>query len=102
MSKLKKILSNLASGLDDKVDKIAFDLKLKLKIFDPIKIVPYLTYGSQKKIYIKGRVLEDENIKRGEKNDTIWQNLGNMYKRFETDEIPGAKLRIHFQNNSYD
>ena len=26
--------------------------------------------------------------------DTKWENLVNLYKRFESDEVPGARLRV--------
>jgi len=30
--------------------------------------------------------------------DSRWENLQNMYRRFVTDEISGARVRARFQN----
>jgi phosphatidate phosphatase APP1 len=41
-------------------------------------------------------VLEDKNITKARDNDSVWTNLVNMYKRFESDEIPHARLRARY------
>jgi phosphatidate phosphatase APP1 len=46
---------------------------------------------------VNGRVLEDEGFTPSKSADRTWQNLINMYKRFETDEVPGARVRALFQ-----
>ncbi len=46
----------------------------------------------------KGRVLEDEGFIPSEDADTNWENLVNLYKRFESDEVPGARVRVRFGN----
>jgi phosphatidate phosphatase APP1 len=44
-----------------------------------------------------GRVLEDEGFTPATSTDHTWRNLINMYKRFETDEVPGARVLARFQ-----
>jgi phosphatidate phosphatase APP1 len=46
---------------------------------------------------LSGRVLEDEGFTPSGNADSTWQNLISMYKRFETDEVPGARIRALFQ-----
>jgi phosphatidate phosphatase APP1 len=41
--------------------------------------------------------LKDEGFSPSRSADSTWQNLINMYKRFETDEVPGARIRALFQ-----
>jgi phosphatidate phosphatase APP1 len=60
-------------------------------------IIPYLGYGTADKISFGGRVLEDEGFTPATSADRSWRNLINMYKRFETDEVPGARIRARFQ-----
>lgn len=60
---------------------------------DPIIILPYLTYGTAQKLTVCGRVLEDEGFLPAADADTRWQNLVRFYKRLESDEVPGARLR---------
>jgi phosphatidate phosphatase APP1 len=52
--------------------------------------LPYLTYGTPEKLTVRGRVLKDEFIRPGESR---WRNLVNFYRRLESDEVPGARVR---------
>jgi len=38
--------------------------------------------------------LEDEKL-AGSKADNLFDKLLNMYKRFETDEVPGATVQLN-------
>ncbi len=67
-----------------------FRHKIGLYSRKPAIIVPYLGYATRDTIYLSGRVLHDNGVRPAEDNDTLWDNLVNMYRRFETDEIPGA------------
>jgi len=64
-------------------------------------IIPYRGYANSKRIYLRGRVLEDENIFKG-KTDSQIQNIINSFKRFETDEIPNANVRITCNNQTFE
>jgi len=68
---------------------------------DPLMIVPYRGYANDKKIFLKGRVLENENILKG-KNDGKIRNVINNFKRFETDETPNAQLLITCNGQSFE
>ena len=63
---------------------------------DTLVITPYLTYGTKDELLIKGRVLEDESLTPAGEGDTAWDNLRNTWKRFESDEIRGARVRVRF------
>jgi len=65
---------------------------------DPLQIISFLSYGTQNHFYIRGRALEDETINLEEKS--LWSLILNTWKRFETDEIKGAKLKITLPDNS--
>ncbi len=81
----KKVGKKLSNGINRFAEN--FDSK------DPLIIMPYRGYANAKRIYLKGRVLEDENIFKG-KTDSQIQNIINSFKRFESDEIPNADVRI--------
>ena len=63
---------------------------------DALLIAPYLTYGTKDELLVKGRVLEDERLTPAGEGDTAWDNLRNTWKRFESDEIRGARVRVTF------
>lgn len=60
---------------------------------DPLQIIGFQTYGTPDHLYARGRALEDETIDLGQKGTL--QLLLNSWKRFETDEIRHAPLRLH-------
>ena len=60
---------------------------------DPIIILPYLGYGTPQKLTVRGRVLEDEGFTATGDADSRWRNLVHFWKRLESDEVPGARVR---------
>jgi phosphatidate phosphatase APP1 len=59
----------------------------------PHIVLPYLGFGTAARITVCGRVLEDEGFRPALSADRAWRNLAAMYKRFESDEVPGARVR---------
>lgn len=101
MSKLRKHFTNLSARLEAGYDELAFALRKRLNANDPLQIVTYRSYGTVHRLYVKGRVLKDKNIRKAEGRDTLWNNLLDMYKRFESDEVPQATLQIEFQGKGH-
>ena len=58
--------------------------------------MPYLGYGTPRALMLCGRVLEDEGIRPALDNASRWRNLVAFYKRLESDEVPGARVRARF------
>jgi phosphatidate phosphatase APP1 len=97
----KDIFIRSASFIEDQWDDLRFSLTKKLGLNDPVQVVPYRTYGTARRLYVKGRVLEDKGIAAAGDKDTILNNLLNMYKRFESDEVPGARIRVTLQDQTH-
>jgi phosphatidate phosphatase APP1 len=98
MADWKKHFAKYASVIDDTFDDLVLNFRKRLGSFRPLQIVPYRSYGTARRVYIKGRVLEDKKIAAAADKDTILNNLVNMYKRFESDEVPGARLQAKIGN----
>ncbi|MBA4057022.1 MAG: hypothetical protein C0490_20070, partial [Marivirga sp.] len=96
MSELKKRFSKVVAGIEFNFDKLALEFRKRLNTDDPIQIVTYRSYGTLNQLYVKGRVLKDKGIGKSTQKDTVLNNLLNMYKRFESDEVPNAKLKVNF------
>src|SRR5690606_37606771 len=96
MSGWQQVVARFASNAEAHFDRLKYALGTRLGGHDPLQITPYLGYGTGDRIYLKGRVLEDEGIGRAAENDTLWDNLVNMYRRFASDEIPGAQVEARF------
>jgi phosphatidate phosphatase APP1 len=101
MTDLKKSLLFLTASLEDRIDDLSFAIRKRLHLFQPLQIVTYRSYGTVNRLYIKGRVLADNGLTAPTEKDKILQNLINMYRRFESDEIPNARLRVFFQEEEH-
>lgn len=97
MSKAEDFLLKALNSIEMYIDRASFQIKKKFDWIDPIAIVPYLGYGNQHKIRLKGRVLEEKGIGSPDGDDSAWVNLKNMWKRYESDEIPYVQVRAVFQ-----
>lgn len=98
---LKKRLARLAAGAESTIDDLMFELRVRLGSTDPIQIVPYRSYGTVDRLYVKGRVLEDKQIRKSTPGDNLFRKVMDMYQRFESDEVPGAKLKMAVQGREY-
>ncbi len=94
MTSWRNLIGLVASNVEETFDDLKYGLGRRLGGDDPIKIVSYRGYGTRTKLYVKGRVLEDQGLTPPEDSDSVWENLLNMYRRFATDEIPGARVRL--------
>lgn len=95
MQNWKKKILDTAIRLDDMIDTQVSSLRRRLGAVDNIHIVPFRSYGTANKVYVRGRVLEDKKITAAQEGDSMFTNMMNMYKRFETDEVPGAVIEMN-------
>ena len=102
MPNLRKHFIRLAAGVESRYDDLALALRTRLNANNPLQIVTYRSYGTVNKLYVTGRVLKDKGIREPSEKDTLWNNLLSMYKRFESDEVPNAVLKIDFQGERHD
>jgi phosphatidate phosphatase APP1 len=101
MSTWKEILMKSASSFEERFDDLRNTVTKRLGLNDPIQIITYRTYGTANRVYVKGRVLEDKKITSAGDKDTILNNLLNMYKRFESDEVRDAELKVILEDEEH-
>ncbi len=89
-------IAEVARTFEERFDALRFRLKRRFGLLDPFEVLPYRGHGTQREIFLKGRVLEEAGITRAGQNDTVWQNLRNMARRFASDEVAYARVRASF------
>jgi phosphatidate phosphatase APP1 len=87
-------LLTLAAGLEGKIDAAMSRRADRKGRRDPLVIHAYRGYGTAARVRVRGRVLEDEGIPPAGERDSSWRNVLNTLRRFESDEVPGARVRI--------
>jgi phosphatidate phosphatase APP1 len=64
-----------------------------------VEIVPYRSYGTSRFLFLRGRVMAARGL-AGAPDQTSWRNLTDSWRRFETDEIPGARVSALWRDSS--
>jgi phosphatidate phosphatase APP1 len=92
----QRVLAGLLQIAEVPFDWLKYRLGSRLTGEESYLIIPYLGFGGREFVYLKGRVLADRGILPSKETDRFWHNLKNMYRRFESDEIPYAKVRANY------
>lgn len=95
MSDLRNFIYKISNQAEHHFDELKLKFREKMGWTTVVHICPYMSFGNSEFLFIKGRVLHDRGIEITEK-DEFWDNLVNMYKRFNSHEIKGAKLNATF------
>ncbi|SFE49042.1 App1 family protein [Thermoflexibacter ruber] len=98
----KSVFKKIAVNAEEHFDKLKTELRERLGGYDEIMILPYYGCSNGKAIYLKGRVLEDRNIKEAQGNDSIWDNLVASYKRMNSNELPNVKIKAVFKDTEIE
>ncbi|MEZ4736201.1 MAG: hypothetical protein R3E79_54640 [Caldilineaceae bacterium] len=93
----RSILRVVSDNPEEQLQQLKNDLAQRLKLTDPVMIIPYRGFGTKEQLFLKGRVLEDQGIAAAEDDDTLWENLYATYLRFASDELPGVRVQAHFK-----
>lgn len=97
MDSWSSVISRWLYRLENTLDALKYRWAEWLGWNDPIMIQTYGGFGTRQRVFVKGRVLEDEGISKPGEAASLWTNLVDSFKRFESDEIPHASLLVHFQ-----
>lgn len=91
-------VKDLAEETADTGQKARLEVKQTMNWLDQPRVLPYRGFGNGEKAFISGRVLEDNGLAKPEANDSIWENVRAMYRRFKSDAIPGVRVQARFQD----
>lgn len=95
MSKWQKKLAPLANDVDELFDRMRYRLEKSLDRSNPIRLMPLAAFTYPGGLYFKGRILHQRQPITSTDNDSVWDDLIDFYHRMNSDEVPGARLRIH-------
>jgi phosphatidate phosphatase APP1 len=86
----------LAADLEGRVDAAMARRADRKGRRDPLIIHAYRGYGTDTRVRVRGRVLEDEGIPAAGERDSVLRNVLSAMRRFESDEVPGARVGVRF------
>lgn len=94
----QRSIARILNWVDESFDRLQYGSKGKRVRRGKLVIIPYLGFGTSNFIFMKGRVVEEKGILPSNAGDDLWDNLANMYRRFQSDEIPWARLRTSYHS----
>jgi phosphatidate phosphatase APP1 len=84
-----------ASRLEEAIDRTKRRLGTSLRPDRPLRVEPYLGYGTRDLVRLRGRVLLGRQaLGTVSATDSRLVNLMRALRRFETDEVPDAELAV--------
>lgn len=87
------------SRIESILDRAKIGIKWRFGLWDSLHVLPYIGYGRRDRFRLKGRVLDDKRTDQ-EAGLSRWDSLRLTLRRFESDEIPGARLRVDYGETS--
>lgn len=93
-------VARLAAAVEDGVDRARHEVRTRVLGPGRVRVVPYRGYGTERTLHVRGRVLRDPPLPPSGESATVWENLLETYRRFESDEVPRARLRVTFGRSS--
>ncbi len=87
---------------DDHMDAMWRRVDARLGRGKPRHLAAYRGYADARGVELIGRVLAEEPLGGPLEDANWWHNLLETYRRFESDEVPDAPLRLQYRGSSLD
>ncbi len=84
----------MVAGVEAAVDRLRYRGGADAGRSRASRVVPYDGYGTPDALSLFGRVLNGAPLAPARDGAGAWENLVATYRRFETDEVPGARVRV--------
>ncbi|GAB4015016.1 App1 family protein [Spirosoma koreense] len=101
MTTWKDWLTTATADAETQFNKLKTHLFKRLDSEKPYRIIYYRGFGSPTSVWLKGRVLRQQDLSTPSDNDTLWQNLLATYERFGSEEVGGVTVRIEAFGQAY-
>lgn len=95
-SRVRQHLQDLVIDADEHLDSAQQRFNARFGRGRARHIAAYRGYGDARGVDLIGRVLAQEPLGGPQDDDAWWDNLLNIYRRFESDEVPGAALKLSY------
>lgn len=93
----------LLHAAEKAVDGLIIDYKWRFDRWKHLQVRPFRGFGTRDgKLHLRGRVLDDKGIRKPDPEQPTWKNALNTLRRIDTDEIPGARVRLRFREQTLE
>jgi phosphatidate phosphatase APP1 len=92
----KRALARAIVRVERPIDEAVFRWKLAHDALDPLCIIAYRGFGTARSLHVRARVLERFGLGALRGGPTILQTMMHSLRRFSTDEVPNALVRVRY------
>ncbi len=83
-----------ANRIEDALDAALFRFHSRRGWRIPLRILPYLGFGTPDRVFVRGRVVRDRGLPHDTRDAGVLGTLLTAVRRYATHEIPGAEVRV--------
>lgn len=98
--RVNQLLACIAAEIEERVDRVRHDPARLARRRRPIRIAPYLGFGTTERLWVQGRVVSHPIVRASRETDGRWHNLLGMYRRLRSAEVPGARVRASLDRST--
>ena len=92
-----KLLHKAAASAEEWADEARYRARREAGSGTPRQIAAYQGYADAAGVHVAGRVLASNPRGGPLDDDGWWDNLVNTWRRWESDEVPGAQVQLSFR-----
>ena len=96
------VLNYLKPKNRNPISRLRVKLKQRLGWLGVPKIIVYRGFVGSDIAYLSGCLTEDKGLAKPDIKNSIWQNILAMIKRYSSDQIAGAILRVEIANTEQE
>jgi phosphatidate phosphatase APP1 len=96
------VVYRLAHQTHQRWTQLRRDLRGRLGVPKPLFVLPFRGYGTPARAVVKARVLEDRHVRPREQQRTLLRAAIASYKRYNTHEVPGARVQVTWGDKSWE
>lgn len=102
MSNWLSSIARIAAVVEGGIDRARYEAADLVLGPRSAHVVPYRGFGTPDRVHVHGRVLRTLPPVPAATGDAAWRNLLAAYRRFESDEVPGARVRLTLGGTTLD
>ncbi|WP_163339039.1 App1 family protein [Desulfopila sp. IMCC35008] len=95
------IAKELLLFLESIFDGVKRTIQTRRGLARPVQVLAFHGYGTLDRLEVHGRIVKNKGIRKAGTNDSFWANIVNIYKRMESDELPGIKVTARYRGSEY-
>lgn len=82
--------------------RLKLRVETRLGALDRLEIVPFRGFGNGDEFVLEGRLIESKGMSQPRDDSGLLENVANTIRRFDSDEVPDARLRATFRGRRYE